>query len=171
MIALASVLSLIKIVHMPLGGSVTLLSCLPIVLLSVMYGVKWGLASSFMYSLIQLIFGIMIDGLLGWGLTHQTLIGAVIFDYILAYTLIGLAGIFRKRGNLMLCVGTALAMLLRFLSHFISGCVFFQSFKIFNNPYLYSLCYNGLYMLPELIFTVIGVALCLRFSAIKKLFG
>ncbi len=170
MIALASVLSLVKIWHMPLGGSITLLSNLPIVMLSLMYGVKWGLASAFMSSVIQLIFGITLDGLLGWGLTPQILVGAIIFDYLLAYTVVGLAGIFRKKGNVMLCVGVALAMLLRFLSHFISGCVFFQSFEIFNNPYIYSLCYNGFYMLPELILTVIGVALCTRVPTIKKLF-
>lgn len=171
LIALASVLSLIKIWHMPLGGSITLLSNLPIVMLSLMYGVKWGLFSSFMYSVIQLIFGITLDGLLGWGLTPQILVGAIVFDYLLAYTLIGFAGIFRKGGNVMLCVGVGTAMFLRFLSHFISGCVFFQSFEIFNNPVIYSICYNGFYMLPELVLTIVGAVLCLKIPVIKKMFS
>ena len=65
-VALATVLSLIKVIKMPLGGSVTLFSMLPIVLISCALGVKWGMAVSFVYSLIQLAFGITLDGLFGW---------------------------------------------------------------------------------------------------------
>ena len=65
-VALATVLSLIKVVKMPLGGSVPVLSMLPIVMISVMLGLKWGFGSAFVYSLIQLVLGIAVDGLLGW---------------------------------------------------------------------------------------------------------
>ena len=65
MVALASALSLIKLYELPLGGSVTLLSMLPIVVISISLGLKWGVGSSFVYSLIQLFFGIVMDGRLG----------------------------------------------------------------------------------------------------------
>ena len=98
-VALATVLSLIKIWNMPLGGSVTLLSMLPIVMISCMMGLKWGMASSLVYSLIQLAFGIALDGILGWGLTPVMLIGTIMLDYILAFSVLGIAGIFRKKRN------------------------------------------------------------------------
>lgn len=176
-LALATVLSLIKIFSAPLGGSVTLLSMLPIVMLSVMLGVKWGLAGAFAYSLIQLVLGITVSGLLGWGLTPVMLIGTIFLDYISAFTVLGLAGIFAKKGYCGICLGTAFAILLRFICHFISGYVIFKNleqFSIFgtlftNRPIIYSLCYNGLYMLPELVLTVIAVLILFRLPQIKKL--
>lgn len=176
-VALSTVLSLIKIWKMPLGGSVTLLSMLPIVLLSCMLGIKWGLGSAFVYSLIQLALGIALDGLLGWGLTPVMLIGTVLLDYIVAFTVLGISGIFRKRGTLGVCIGAALTLVLRFLSHFLSGFIIFKNleqFEVFGSvfasrPILYSLCYNGLYMLPELIITVVGIALLISTPQIKKL--
>lgn len=162
MLALATVLSLFKIYKLPLGGSITLLSMLPIVLIAINYGTLWGLCTSFLYSLIQLVMGIALDGLLGWGLTPAILIGCILFDYIFAFSLLGLAGVFRRRGNVGICLGVALALFLRFLCHFISGSIFFRNWEVFHNPYLYSLCYNGSYMLPELVFTLIGTVLLLR---------
>ena len=176
-VALATVLSLIKVVKMPLGGSVTLLSMLPIVMISVMMGLKWGIGSAFVYSLIQLFLGITMDGLLGWGLTPVMLVGTILLDYIVAFTVLGIAGIFAKQGYAGICGGVALAIVFRFLSHFLSGFVIFKNleqFEIFgslftNRPVLYSLAYNGLYMLPELIITVIGAAILFKLPQIKKL--
>ena len=176
-IALATVLSLIKVVKMPLGGSVTLLSMLPIVMISIMLGLKWGLASSFVYSLIQLILGITLDGLLGWGLTPVMLIGTIFLDYIIAFSVLGISGAFSKKGSAGICIGVALALLLRFVSHFISGFIIFtelEQFELFGNmfvnrPVLYSLSYNGFYMLPELIITVIGASVLFNLPQIKKI--
>lgn len=176
-IALATVLSLIKVVKMPLGGSVTLLSMLPIVMISIMLGLKWGLGSSFVYSLIQLILGITLDGLLGWGLTPVMLIGTIFLDYIIAFSVLGIAGAFSKKGYAGICIGVALALLLRFVSHFISGFIIFtelEQFELFGNmfvnrPVLYSLSYNGFYMLPELIITVIGASVLFNLPQIKKI--
>ena len=125
MVALGAVLSLVKVVQMPFGGSVTLLSMLPCAMVSVMLGLKWGLAASFVESVIQLAFGITMDGVLGWGLTPAMLIGTILLDYILAYTVIGLAGAFRSKGYVGICVGTGLAVFLRFVCHLISGAVIF----------------------------------------------
>lgn len=176
-VALATALSLIKIFKMPLGGSVTLLSMLPIVMLSVMLGIKWGLGGAFAYSLLQLFLGIALDGLLGWGLTPIMLIGTILFDYIFAFTALGLAGIFRKKGTLGITVGIVLSMFLRFISHFISGYVIFKNleqFEVFgsvftNRPILYSICYNGLYMLPEIVITALAATLIFSAPQIKKL--
>ena len=176
-VALATVLSLIKIWNMPLGGSVTLLSMLPITMISVMLGLKWGMVSSFVYSLIQLGFGITLDGILGWGLTPVMLIGTILLDYVLAFSVLGIAGIFRNKGLFGVAAGTVLALVLRFFSHFLSGVIIFKNleqFEIFgsvitNRPFLYSLCYNGFYMLPEIIITTIGAVLIFNTPQIKKL--
>lgn len=97
MVALGAVLSLIKVLQMPFGGSITLLSMLPCAMISIMYGLKWGFAASFVESVIQLAFGITMDGILGWGMTPSALIGTILLDYIVAYTVIGIAGISARR--------------------------------------------------------------------------
>lgn len=176
-IALAVVLSMVKIYKLPLGGSVTLVSMLPICILSFRYGVKWGFFSSFIYSLFQLMLGITTDGILGWGLTPVMLVGCILFDYIVAFTVLGIAGIFKKKGEAGLYAGLSLAFLLRFVSHFISGYFIFSyldQWKIFgstfkNAPLLYSVCYNGTFMLPELVITMAVVVALMRFTAVKKL--
>ena len=57
MIALASVLSLFTPLALPQGGGITIMSMLPIILISYRYGLKWGTATAFIYSVIQLLFG------------------------------------------------------------------------------------------------------------------
>ena len=176
-VALATVLSLIKVVKMPLGGSVTLLSMLPIVMISVLLGLKWGFGSAFVYSRIQLVLGIALDGLLGWGLTPVMLVGTILLDYIVAFTVLGIAGIFAKKGYVGICGGTALAVALRFVSHFLSGFIIFKNleqFELFgsvftNHPVLYSLAYNGMYMLPELILTTVAAVILFRLPQVKKI--
>lgn len=176
-VALATVLSLIEVIRMPLGGSVTLLSMLPIVMVSVMFGLKWGFGTAFVYALGQLALGLA--SVLSWGLTPAMLIGTLLFDYIIAFTVLGIAGIFAKKGYAGICGGVALAIALRFVSHFISGYVIFRNleqFKIFGNvfanrPFLYSLAYNGFYMLPELVITTVAAAILFRIPAVKKLFA
>ena len=165
LIAMAAVLSLIKVWNMPWGGSVTLLSMLPIVVLSVRYGVKRGLFVAFIYSVTQLLFGIFFDGLLAWGLTPQMLISCIMCDYIIAFTVIGLSGMFRNKGISGIMTGTVIAVALRFLSHVASGVFIFASAgKLWegfstDNTLIYSIVYNSCYMLPELIFTLLGVYL------------
>lgn len=161
MICLSAVLSMISVLKMPLGGSVTLLSMLPICIISIKYGVKHGLFTAFVYSLLQLL--IDIGSLMSWGLTVYTWIGSIFFDYIIAYTVIGLAGVFGKDNILKTLSGVALALALRFVSHFISGTIFFAALAPDEwNPVLYSICYNGAYMLPELIFTLAGSAIIFK---------
>ena len=169
MIALATVLSLVKIYTLPLGGSITLLSMLPIVFLSVNYGIGWGFFSAFAYSLIQ--FFLDLAAISSWGLTPAIFIGCIVFDYILAYTALGIAGIFRNKGALGAALGTCLALFLRFFSHLLSGLILFRSYEMFNSPFLWSLCYNGSYMLPEMIFTAIATFALFKNKNIKQLLG
>ena len=165
MIGLGAALSMIPIVKLPLGGTVTLLSMLPIVAVSFNFGIVRGLCASFVFSVIQLILGFTESGLLGWGLSGGQLAGCIALDYFAAYTVLGLAGIFGKKKPMAPVYGTALAMALRFLCHFISGVIIFSNFEQFSvfgttfegKPILYSICYNGFYMLPETVFTCIAV--------------
>ena len=167
MVALATVLSFIRVVKLPWGGSITLLSMLPIVLFSIRRGIKPGLTVSFLFALIQFIQGIM-DGLFGWGLTPGSLIACIFLDYLLAFTVLGLAGLFRQKGVTGWIAGIALAILLRFTMHFLSGVIIWKSFGqlwgdfFTENTVLYSLLYNGAYMLPEMIFTIIGAVVLLK---------
>lgn len=167
MIALSTVLSLIKVWEMPLGGAITLFSMLPVCLIGVSYGVKYAVIPCFLYGAIQMMLG----GVFGWGLTVTTLIGAILFDYLFAFTALCLSGLFKSKGTAGVVSGISVACIVRFSCHFISGCIFFQSFEIFNNPYLYSVAYNGTFMLPELILTVIGALALIRVPVIKKIFS
>lgn len=168
-IALATVLSFIKLWTNPWGGSVTLMSMVPVVLLSVMFGTRWGLFSAFVFSLVQI--GVDIAGMMGWGMDVRMWIGAILFDYLIAYTVIGLSGVFASKGTGGICAGIAISLVLRFLSHFISGYIFFDIWmpETFENPALYSVVYNGTYMLPELISTLLAVIILYKTSTMKRL--
>lgn len=168
LISLALILSLITVFKLPLGGSITLLSMLPIAMVSIEYGVKWGLSTAFLYSLLQLI--IDLSKVFSWGLSPFILISSVFLDYIFAYTSIGLSGVFRKYGSKGTCMGIFLALFIRFLCHFLSGIFIFSLWCPDNwNVYFYSICYNGAYMLPEAIFTMIGAVSLFRLPQINKL--
>lgn len=174
MVALATVLSFIRVLTLPWGGSITLLSMLPIVVYSIRWGIRPGFVVSFAYSLVQFFQGVM-DGLFGWGLTPGMLIASILMDYILAFTVLGIAGIFRKKGTAGDIAGIVLAVVLRFLFHFVSGVIIWHSFgDLWNgfsteNQWLYSLLYNGAYMLPELILTIVGAVVLFNIPATKKL--
>lgn len=174
MVALATVLSYIRIIKLPWGGSVTLLSMLPIIIFSIKNGVQKGLIVSFVFSLVQFAQGIM-DGLFGWGLTPGSLFACIIIDYILAFTVLGLAGILRDNGIGGWIAGTVIAVFLRFVMHFLSGVVIWKSFGELwggfatESTFLYSILYNGAYMLPELILTTIGAVALLKAPQTKKL--
>ena len=159
----------------PFGGSVTLFSMLPICLISIRHGIGWGLGSAFCFSWFQVLQG----GVFAWGLTPMMLIASLLLDYILAFTVLGLAGLFRRYGAWGRLSGVILVCLLRFLVHFLSGIVLWANFAEFiafgaewvNRPVLYSLVYNGGYMLPETVLTVIGAVLLFRLSQVRKLLG
>lgn len=161
LVALATVLSAIKLYHLPLGGSITLLSMLPLIVIGVFMDPKWSLCSAFLYSLIQLLHGIT-DGLFGWGLTPLSLIGTIFLDYILAFTVLGLVGFIKSDKPVVIGITSILVLTLRFLCHFLSGIIIFDIWCEWDSVWIYSLCYNGSFMLPEIVFT--GVAVFIIFS-------
>ena len=168
MLALSTVLSLISIIKMPWGGSVTLLSMLPVMLIALKYGTRVGLSTTFVYSLIQL--GLSLPELMGWGMTLGTWLGCLFFDYIGAFTVLGLVGLWRKRGTGGIIAGMVFGIALRYVCHVISGWIFFGQYAWEGWPVLpYSLCYNGAYMLPEMIFTVVAAVILFRLPTVSKL--
>ena len=164
MIALSTVLSMIKVVQMPLGGSVTLLSMVPVCMIGVMYGTAYAIAPCFVYGAIQMLLG----NVFSWGLTPRTLIACIALDYLFAFAVLSLSGLFRKNKKWGVFAGIAIACIARLACHFLSGWLLFASFDVFNNPIIYSVCYNSAYMLPELIITCVGVYLLTRFKFFER---
>lgn len=151
MLALATVLSLIKVYQMPLGGSVTLCSMLPVLLIGYKYGFKWGILTGFTYGVIQLLLDVA--AVMSWGLTPVAVAASFVFDYLLAFTCLGLAGIYGKSFPKFVA-GISTAVFLRFLSHVISGVTAYASWlpdEWQGHLWLYSIAYNGSFLLPDFI--------------------
>ncbi len=164
LIAIATVLSFIKLYKLPLGGSITALSMLPILLAGYRNGPKFAIMTSFVYAALQLL--VDIGEIASWGLTAGVFIGAVVFDYLLAYGAMLFAGLFSKK-KYGLVYGTAIALPVRFIMHFISGYIFFANWTPEGyTPFNYSIIYNGSYMLPELIITLIAAVIISNIPAI-----
>ncbi len=169
MVGLATALSLVKLWEMPLGGSITLLSMLPIMLIALRHGTAVGLGTAFVYSVGQLFLGL--SSLMSWGMDATMWVGSVVFDYLLAFTLLGLAGVFRRYGVKGALCGVVFASVLRFVSHFISGAIFFAIWSPWDNYVWYSVCYNGAYMGVELVLTMVGASLLFASRPIRQLAG
>lgn len=157
MLALGFILSMLKIIDMPFGGSVTAFSMVPIILIAYRYGTKWGLLAGFAASLLQMLMGLE-------DLTYATSAGAVIaiimLDYVVAFTVMGLGGIFKgKIKDQGVAAGAAALVIcvLRYICHVISGCTVWVGVSIPTaDGLLYSLLYNAAYMIPETVVTVVG---------------
>ena len=189
LLAIAIVLELISkmfIPEQPFGGQITVVAMLPIVLIAYRHGCRWGFVASFAYSLLQMALGAktvsaaFLPDYFGDG----TMIGKAVvmcaLDYILAYTLLGLGGIFRnviKRKGLSLMCGSIVALFARFLAHVLSGYILFsgwaewyftqEGFPAWGERivaslspetlgWVYSAVYNGMYMVPEIVMTAVA---------------
>lgn len=157
MIALSQVLSYIKLAEAPNGGSITF-AMFPILLFSVRWGLSSGLLAGFTFGLLQLIF----DGAYAWGWQSMLL------DYLLAFAALGLAGVFKGR-RWGLFAGTVLGCLGRFAVHYLSGVTIYKIVApteflnwTFASPSLYSLVYNGSYMLPNAVIALVMAAVLYR---------
>ena len=154
MVALAQILSYIKLMELPNGGSLTP-AMFPILLFALRWGLKDGLLAGFVFGLLQLIF----DGAYAWGWQSMLL------DYLLAFTPLGLAGLFKGKAW-GIFPGTVLGCAARFVIHSISGVTIYRIAAptevlgtVFDNPELYSLVYNGSYMLPNTVLALVIAAL------------
>lgn len=175
MLALATVLSFIKIIQMPMGGSVTLCSMLPIMLIGIKYGNVTGALVGLMYALLQLVFDLPGGNVFYVGMSAGVVIIVALFDYIVPFTLLGFAGMFRKIKTekipmLGAYAGVISVVVIRFLCHFITGfSVWGQWAPEGMGKYYYSLVYNGTYLLPELGITLIVAIILLQVPQMRKL--
>ena len=182
--------------ELPFGGQVTLVSMLPVVLISYRHGVKWGLVSGVAYAMIEMAIGAKTvtaafqPGYFGDGVMLLNALIMCALDYLIAFTVLGLGGIFRDRienRGKALCCGAIVALGCRYLAHILSGYILFagwaewfftqEGFPAWGASLvaslsptalgmLYSIVYNGMYMIPELILTAIAAVLIARNSKI-----
>ena len=161
MIALSTVLSIIKLVDMPYGGSVTIASMLPIVIAVFRHGMIWGAGTALVNSTVQIFIGL---NTLSYFSTWQSILAIILLDYIVAFGVFALSGIFKKiekRQNYAILYGILLSSVLRYICHVISGATVWVGLSIPSNAaLLYSFSYNATYMVPETIILVaIGIYL------------
>ncbi len=194
LIAIATVLSIFQPFSLPFGGGITICSMLPIVLLAYIYGTRHGLFCAFVFSLLQLLLGgKTISAFFLPGEEQMALwqaLSVCFLDYIAAYTLLGFSGVFKgkiKNDALAISLGAVLGLSLRYLAHIISGAIFFgawaewfftqegfyrigsaimSTFSGGGLSLIYSIFYNGTYMLPEIIITAFITPMV--YSALKK---
>ena len=201
---LALVCALIPFLNLPFGGCITIASALPIVIISYMYGVKHGLFTAFAYAVIQIVCDLLLghssvilalftpgsDSFGGFGMA----VFVRLLDYLLAYSVLGLGGLFGKRlgKGPALALGAGVALALRYLSHVLSGAIFYGAWAewfftdtvaaewgvsrwIMENlsgaslATVYSLIYNACYMLPEILITVALAFVVARIPNIKRI--
>ena len=158
MIAIATLLSMAKLIDMPYGGSVTMASMLPLVIISYRHGTGWGLLTGLAYGAVQLALGTKNIGYLPVKdfASVATLIAA---DYLVAFAVLGFGGIFRrlcKRQTTALALGSVLVAVLRYICHVIAGWTVWASFTVSKAGLLYSISYNATYMLPEMLVLVVA---------------
>jgi thiamine transporter len=136
-VALATILSFIKIYTFPQGGSITAGSMVPILWLAIRRGAKIGLFSGMVYGLVQLVV-----------LPYVYHPFQVFLDYPLAFGMLGIMGFFKK--NAM--IGVILSIFGRFFFHFLSGVIFFGIYAPEGmSAIVYSAAYNGGYLIPEIV--------------------
>ena len=169
MIALASALSFFKIIELANGGSITLGSMVPIILVSYILSPKWAIFTSFVYSLLQML----LQGIAApptQNFLYYLLV--IMLDYVIAFTVLGLAGILTgkiKNVSLKVIVGTVMVIILRFLCHLLSGIMIWGVYAPEGQSvFCYSLIYNGSYILGELIITVVIMTLISNIKFFKE---
>ena len=199
LLSVAIVLELVSkmfIPELPFGGQITLVSMLPVVLISYRHGVRWGLVSGAAYAMIEMAIGAKTvtaafqPGYFGEGTLIMNAFVMCLLDYLVAFTVLGMGGLFRDRienRGRALCCGVLVALGCRYVAHVCSGYILFAGWAewFFTQDgfpawgaglvaslspaalgMLYSIVYNGMYMIPEMILTVAAAALMARNSKI-----
>ena len=160
-IALAYVLSYVKIYQMPWGGSITLLSMFFVTFVGYLFGPGVGFSAGFIFSILEFLQD---------GGSYMLSPFQVCCDYFLAFTALGLSGLFKGKKN-GLVVGYVVAVLARGIFHTIGGYIYWMDYMPDNFPVslkvVYPICYNFAYLIPEAILTVIVISL----PPVKKAIG
>ncbi len=203
LLALAVILELVAkmfIPELPFGGQITLASMLPVVLISYRHGVKWGFVASIGYAIMEMLIGVktisaaFLPGYFGDGTMIVKALTMCLLDYVVAFGVLGLGGVFRSRiqkPGLSLMCGSFAALGARYLAHILSGYILFadyaqwfftqEGFPAWGarlveslNPQVlgivYSIVYNGMYMVPEIIITAAMALVIAKIpGAVKKI--
>ncbi len=193
-IAISAICSAVPFINLPFGGGFTIASMLPIIIVAYMYGTRWGLLTAFVYSIMQMLLGFNTvsafflpgDSQMVW----WRALTVCLIDYVIAYTVLGLGGVFRKRfeAKKAIVLGSVLTISLRYIAHIVSGAIFFGTWAewfftqdgfpawgqaILNTfsgdslAFVYSVIYNGTYMIPEIIITAVVAFFVTRIPQIK----
>jgi thiamine transporter len=194
MLSISAICAAVPFLNLPFGGGFTIASMLPIIIVAYMYGTKWGILTAFTYSVMQMLLGFNTisafflpgDSQMVW----WRAVVVILIDYLIAYTVLGLGGIFRKRFDTRkaLVLGSVLAISLRYVAHIVSGAIFFgawaewfftqdgfyswgaailDTFSGASLSLIYSIIYNGTYMIPEIIITAIVACFVVRIPQIR----
>lgn len=158
MIAVATLLSMAKLLEMPYGGSVTMASMLPLVIVAYRHGTGWGLLTGFAYGAVQLALGTKNIGYLPTK-NFASVATLVVADYLAAFAALGFGGVFRrvcKKQATALALGSVLVAVLRYVCHVVSGWTVWAQFDLTEAGLHYSLSYNATYMLPEMLILVVA---------------
>lgn len=199
LLALAIVLELLSkmfIPEMPFGGQITLVSMLPVVLISYRHGVKWGICAGVAYALLEMAIGTKTvmaafqPGYFGDGVLIANALIMCLLDYVVAFTVLGLGGLFRNKipnSGVALMTGSLVALGARYVAHIASGYILFagyaewfftqEGFPAWGTSlveslspellgFVYSVVYNGMYMIPEMIITAVVALLLARIPKI-----
>ena len=184
--------------ELPFGGQITLASMLPVVLISYRHGLKWGFVSSAAYAAIEMMIGMktisaaFLPGYFGDGTMILNAILMCLLDYAVAFGVLGLGGIFRnriKKPGVSLMCGSFVALGARYVAHILSGYILFSDYAagFFTQDgfpawggqlveslspgvlgFVYSMVYNGMYMLPEMIITAAMALVIARIPGVVK---
>ena len=157
MLALSTLLAEFAIIKFPFGGSVTIFSQVPMVVISYRYGIKWGAFAGLCMGIIQMLFGMgnfaYVSGIVAY-------LKLIYPDFIIAFGALGFGGMFKNKIEnpvVALGLGGAVVSVIRFVCHFISGVTIWGDYaEGAQAVWEYSFTYNAGYMLPELIITVVG---------------
>ena len=195
LIALGTVLALLTnylpFLNLPYGGSITLFSMVPLIIISYRFGLIWGLFSGVVFGILQMAIGVTTG--VFTGAEAYVVVFSILLDYIVAYSVIGLAAMFKNKINnpfLAIGLGTFTVCAMRYLVHVISGAILFGSYaewyfteggfptdagaNILSSfsgtalSWIYSVVYNAMFMIPETIITVMGAVLIMSIPAIRK---
>ena len=199
LLALAIVLELLSkmfIPEMPFGGQITLVSMLPVVLISYRHGVKWGICAGVAYALLEMAIGTKTvmaafqPGYFGDGVLIANALIMCVLDYVVAFTVLGLGGMFRNKiqnPGVALMTGSLVALGARYVTHIASGYILFAGYAewFFTQEgfpawgaslveslspellgFVYSVVYTGMYMIPEMIITAVVALLLARIPKI-----
>lgn len=163
-VATSYALSYVKFFSLPQGGSVTFASLLPLCLYSYMFGTRRGTIAAVVYGLLQFIQSPQF---------YQPM--QVMLDYPIAFGAIGLAGIARNfkflKGNVFaeFAVGATIAIVMRYLSHVVSGYFVFSSWAMEGYTAVsWAFVYN-LYTIADLAVVLAAGLLALSSRTVRRL--